>query len=105
MSAMAARERRREGWGSTGSLYVAFAAVSVAFVLSTAISEYADVRIQRAANQITGTTAPGVTHLATLRGELRSYILLADDVTDRGIDGALEPPSPELVAARAAIDR
>jgi len=57
---MTARSGRGGRPRSARALYVAFAAVSVAFVLSTAISEYADVRIQRAANQITGTTAPGV---------------------------------------------
>ena len=102
---MAARARRDGGLGSTRALYVAFAAVSVAFVLSTAISEWADVRIQRAAGQITGTTAPGVAHLATLRGEIRWYLLLADDVTDRGVDGVPEPPSPDLGRAREALDR
>ncbi|HVU51479.1 MAG TPA: HAMP domain-containing sensor histidine kinase [Polyangia bacterium] len=77
----------------------------MAFVLSTAISEYADVRIQRAAAQITRTTAPAVAGLATLRGELRWYELLADDVADRGIEGVPQPPSPELEHARAAIER
>jgi signal transduction histidine kinase len=84
---------------------VAFGAVSIAFVLSTAISEYADVRIQRAATQITGTTAPAVATLATLRGETRRYVLLADDLTDRGVDGVAQPPSAELARARAAIDQ
>jgi signal transduction histidine kinase len=79
--------------------------VAVAFVLSTAISEYADVRIQRAAAQITGTTAPGVASLATLRGAIRWYELLADDVTDRGVDGVVLPRPPELGHARDAIDR
>jgi signal transduction histidine kinase len=77
----------------------------VAFVLSTAISEYADVRIQHAANQITGTTAPAVEHLATLRGEIQWYVLLADDVADRGVDGESLPLSPELGHAHAAVDR
>jgi signal transduction histidine kinase len=98
---MTAREGGRPR--SARALYVAFGAVSVAFVLSTAISEYADVRIQRAAKQITGTTAPGVTALATLRGEIRWYVLLADDVADRGVDGLALAPSPELGHARAAI--
>jgi signal transduction histidine kinase len=84
---------------------VAFGGVSVAFVLSTAISEYADVRIQRAAAQITGGTAPAVAGLATLRGELRWYELLADDVADRGVDGVAQTPPPELGHARGAIDR
>jgi signal transduction histidine kinase len=83
---------------------VAFGGVSVAFVLSTAISEYADVRIQRAAAQITGTTAPAVASLATLRGELRWYELLADDYADRGVDSVAQTPSPELGHARAAIE-
>ena len=86
------------------ALYVAFGAVSVAFVLSTAISEYADVRIQRAAAQITGTTAPAVATLATLRSEIRWYTLLADDAADRGKDGVRQAPSADLVHARAAID-
>src|SRR5882724_12535325 len=103
MSLMTAR--RGQGPRSARALYVAFAAVSVAFVLSTAISEYADVRIQRAANQITGTAAPGVAHLATLRGEIQWYVVLADDVADRGVDGESQKLSPELGHARAAVDR
>ena len=103
MSVMAARQGGAPR--SARALYVAFAAVSVAFVLSTTISEYADVRIQRAAKQITGTTAPGVAHLATLRGEIRWYVLLADDVVDRGVDGIAQTPEPALEHARAAIDR
>ena len=101
------KARRAEGRPprSALALYVAFGGVSVAFVLSTAISEYADVRIQRAAAQITGTTAPAVAALATLRGELRWYELLADDIADRGTEGAAQPPSPELGHARAAIER
>ena len=101
------KARRAEGRPPAlcSALYVAFGGVSVAFVLSTAISEYADVRIQRAAAQITGTTAPAVAGLATLRGELRWYELLADDVADRGVEGVPQPPSPELGHARAAIER
>jgi signal transduction histidine kinase len=102
-------EKARQAQGrppkSALALYVAFGAVSVAFVLSTAISEYADVRIQRAAAQITGTTAPAVATLATLRGEIRWYTLLADDAADRGRDGVQQAPSPELAHARAAIDQ
>ena len=85
MSRMTARQG--QGPRSARALYVAFGAVSVAFVLSTAISEYADLRIQRAAAQITKTTAPAVADLATLRGEIQWYVLLADDATDRGVDG------------------
>jgi len=105
MSEMTVRSGRGGRPRSARALYVAFAAVSVAFVLSTAISEYADVRIQHAANQITGTTAPAVEHLATLRGEIQWYVLLADDVADRGVDGESLPLSPELGHARAAVDR
>ena len=104
MSGMTARQAQGGPRRSTLALYIAFGAVSVAFVLSTAISEYADVRIQRAAAQITGTTAPAVASLATLRGEIRWYTLLADDVADRGVDGVVQPPSPELGHARAAIE-
>jgi signal transduction histidine kinase len=100
------KARRAEGRPRSAlALYVAFGGVSVAFVLSTAISEYADVRIQRSAAQITGTTAPAVASLATLRGELRWYELLADDFADRGADGVPQKPSPELGHARAAIER
>ena len=104
MSRMTARQARGAPVGRA-ALYVAFAGVSVAFVLSTAISEYADVRIQRAAAQITTTTAPGVESLATLRGELRWYVLLADDATEGGVDGRPRPPAPELGHARVAIAR
>jgi signal transduction histidine kinase len=102
MSLMTAR--RGQGPRSARALYVAFGAVSVAFVLSTAISEYADVRIQRAAAQITRTTAPAVAELSTLRGEIQWYVLLADDATDRGVDGVAQAPAPERARARAAIE-
>jgi signal transduction histidine kinase len=101
---MAGRQAQGRSPRSALALYVAFGAVSVAFVLSTAISEYADVRIQNAAAQITRTTTPAVASLATLRGEIRWYTLLADDAADRGVDGAAQPASPELGHARAAID-
>jgi signal transduction histidine kinase len=103
MSRATARQAPGRPLRSARALYVAFGAVSVAFVLSTAISEYADVRIQRAAAQITGTTAPAVAALATLRGEIRWYTLLADDAADKGRDGVPAAPSPELAHARAAI--
>src|SRR6478736_10043936 len=90
---------------SAGAVYAAFAAVSVAFVLSTAISEYADVRIQRAAAQITQSTAPAVANLATLRSELRWYLMLAGDAVDRAPPGPSAPPAVELGHARAAIER
>jgi signal transduction histidine kinase len=90
---------------SAGAVYAAFAGVSVAFVLSTAISEYADVRIQRAAGQITQGTAPAVASLATLRSELRWYVLLAGDAVDRAPDGQSAASAAELGHARAAIER
>lgn len=90
---------------SAGAVYAAFAAVAVAFVLSTAISEYADVRIQRAAAQITHNTAPAVASLATLRSELRWYVLLADDVVDQSPHAKGAPPATELGHARAAMER
>jgi signal transduction histidine kinase len=105
MSGTTARQAQGRAPRSALALYVAFAAVSVAFLVSTVISEYADVRIQRAAARITGKTSPAVASLAVLRGELRWHELLADDLADRGVDGVAQPPSPELGHARAAIDR
>lgn len=91
--------------GSKRALGLAFAAVTVAFLLSTAVAEYSDVEIQRAARKITELEAPGVAELATLRGEIRRFVLLADDVADRGVEGVSQPPEPQLIRAREAIDR
>src|SRR5437660_1336631 len=108
MSRMTARQGGMSGRmpRSGGAVYAAFAAVAVAFVFSTAISEYSDVRIQRAAAQITQNTAPAVATLATLRGELRWFLLVADDTRDRGVAAhAPAAATPELSHARAAIER
>jgi signal transduction histidine kinase len=91
--------------GSKRALGAAFSAVTVAFLLSTAVAEYSDVEIQRAARQITEQEAPGVAELATLRGEIRRYVLLADDVADRGVDGVTQPVEPQLERVREEIQR
>lgn len=84
---------------------MAFGAVALAFVASTAIAEYVTVEIQRGASELTGAVAPGVAGLAALRGEVRRYVLLADDVTDRGVDGVSQPRPAALDRAHAAMER
>lgn len=91
--------------GSGRALGLAFASVTVAFLLSTAIAEYSDLEIQRAAARITAEETPGIAELATLRGELRRFVLLADDVADRGVDGVAQHEEPQLEQARQEMDR
>jgi signal transduction histidine kinase len=88
----------RLGRAASGrTLALAFAAVAVAFVASTAVSEYDQVEIQRASVQITGNSAPSIQFLAALRGDLVRYTLIVDDVIDRGLQNMPEAP-PRLVA-------
>src|SRR5947209_1033663 len=91
---------------SRRALVLSFVAVAVAFVLSTAVAEYAEIEIRRDAAQITGVTAPRIERLAELRGQLRRFTLIADDEVDRGIDGwRPRAVTPEMRAARDGIDR
>ena len=96
---------RPPGLRSARALLLAFGAVSVAFVVSTAVAEYVDVAILHGAKEITRKSAPAIARLATLRGELHTYVLLADDATDRGVDGLPQPRDPGLDSAEGAIQR
>jgi signal transduction histidine kinase len=97
---------RSGGRFSSGrTLLLAFSGVAVAFVLSTAVAEYSDLEIQRAATQIMGSAAPGIANVAALRSEIRRFVLLADDAVDRGVDGLYQAPEPDLWRARDGIDR
>jgi hypothetical protein len=87
------------------TLVIAFFAVAVAFVASTAAAEYGEIEIGRAAAQITANAAPSIQHLAAMRGDLRRFTLLADDEVDRGIEHLAGPAAPELISARRGIDR
>jgi signal transduction histidine kinase len=84
---------------------LAFSAVALAFVASTAAAEYVELEIASAAQDITGNAAPSIQHLAALRGDLRRFTLLADDEVDRGLEHLEGPPSPEIEVARRGIDR
>jgi len=85
---------------SARTLALAFAAVAVAFIVSTAVSEYDQVEIQHASAQITGNSAPSIQFLATVRGGLLRYTLLADDEIDRGLEGMPETPARMRLQAR-----
>jgi signal transduction histidine kinase len=96
---------RPPGARSARALLLAFAAVSVAFVVSTTVAEYVDVEIQRGASEITKTSAPAIAELTTLRGAVHRYVLLADDAADLGVDGLPQPRDPALDSAKAAMKR
>jgi signal transduction histidine kinase len=81
---------------------LAFAAVAIAFVASTAMAEYWQLEIRREAADITGNSSPSIEHLAELRGELRRFTLLEDDEVDRGMEGL---PLEARVGRRTARDR
>jgi signal transduction histidine kinase len=100
---MSAKPGARFSSGRT--LLLGFVGVAVAFVLSTVVAEYSDLEIQAAAKRITGTASPSVAHLAALRGEIRRFVLLADDAVDKGVDGIYQEPDPDLREARDGIDR
>src|SRR5215471_6205524 len=96
----AALSKRLSRAASGRTLALAFAAVAVAFVLSTAVSEYDQVEIQRASAQITGNSAPSIQFLAAMRGDLVRYTLLVDDAIDHGIEGLPVGAPVQIVAAQ-----
>src|SRR4051794_21242818 len=96
---------RPNGPRSARPLLLAFGAVSVAFVLSTTVAEDVDGAIQQGAKEITRRSAPAIASLATLRGEVHRFVLLADDVADRGVDGVPQPREPGLDRGEAAIEQ
>src|SRR6185369_5195092 len=90
---------------SVRGVFLAFLSVAVAFVVSTAASEYGELEIRRTSRQITGNSAPSIQHLAEMRGELRRFTLLADDEVDLGLEGIVWAATAEMVAARDAMER
>jgi signal transduction histidine kinase len=84
---------------------LAFTAVAIAFVFSTAMAEYWEIEIRRAAAEITGNSSPSIEYLAELRGELRRFTLVQDDEVDRGMEGLPLEAVADLKAARAKMDR
>src|SRR5262245_52918634 len=92
---------RRLGRAASGrTLALAFAAVAVAFLASTAVAEYDQLEIRRASTLITGNSAPSIQFLAAMRGELLRYTLLVDDKIDRGLQGLPEDHAVQIAAAR-----
>src|SRR5262245_24033579 len=96
---------RIQGGPSGRTLLLAFFAVATAFVVSTAVAEYGEIKIADAARHITSNSAPSIEQLAALRGDLRRFTLLADDEVDRGSDRLAGPTPPELATARRGVDR
>jgi signal transduction histidine kinase len=94
----------RPGGASGRAVALAFVAVAVVFVTSTAVAEYNQVEIRRAAAQVTGNSAPSVQTLSAFRSDLRRFTLLADDEVDRGEKGQARESAVELAASRRSMD-
>ena len=84
---------------------IAFGVVAAAFILSTAVAEWSDLGIRRAAEQIAGNTAPSIEHLSVLRADLRRITLLADGDLDAALEGRPPFERERIDATLTAIER
>src|SRR5579871_5677534 len=96
-------DRRLDSSGRT--LLAAFGVVAVAFMVSTAVAEWSDVTIRRAAEQIAGETAPSVEHLSLLRADLRRITLLGDGDLDAALEGRPPFQRKRIDSALASLER
>ena len=97
------RDRQLDSSGRT--LLIAFGVVAAAFMISTAVAEWSDVSIRRAAEQIAGDTAPSVEHLSLLRADLRRITRLGDGDFDAALEGRPSFERPRIDRALAALER
>ncbi|HVV53297.1 MAG TPA: HAMP domain-containing sensor histidine kinase [Polyangia bacterium] len=97
------RDRQLDSSGRT--LLVAFAVVAAAFMISTAVAEWSDVSIRRAAEQIAGETSPSVEHLSLLRADLRRITLLGDGDLDAALEGRPPFERTRIDGALTALER
>ena len=84
---------------------MAFGVVAAAFMISTAVAEWSDVSIRRAAEQIAGDTAPSVEHLSLLRADLRRITLLGNGDLDAAFEGGPPFERRRIDHALAALER
>jgi hypothetical protein len=87
------------------TLIVAFGVVAAAFMISTAVAEWSDVGIRRAAEQIAENSSPSVEHLSLLRSDLRRITLLGDGDLDAALDGGPPFERKRIDAALNALER
>jgi signal transduction histidine kinase len=87
------------------TLLVAFGVVAAAFTLSTAVADWNDIGIRRAAQQIAENSSPSVEHLSLLRADLRRITLLGDDDLDAALAGRPPFERRRIDAALNALER
>lgn len=99
------RPDRRQLDSSGRTLLIAFGVVAAAFMISTAVAEWSDVGIRRAAELIAQNTSPSVEHLSLLRADLRRITLLGDRDLDAAIEGHPPYERRRIDSALAALER
>ena len=87
------------------TLLIAFGVVAAAFMISTAVAEWSDVGIRRAAEQIAGNTSPSVEHLSLLRADLRRISLLGDGDLDAALEGGPPFERKRIDTALTSLER
>lgn len=97
------RDRQLDSSGRT--LLAAFGVVAAAFMMSTAVAEWSDVSIRRAAEQIAGDTAPSIEHLSLLRADLRRITLLGNGDLDAALEGGPPFERRRIDHVLAALER
>ncbi len=87
------------------TLLIAFGVVAAAFMISTAVAEWSDLGIRRAAEQIAGNTSPSIERLALLRADLRRITLLGDGDLDAALEGRPPFERERIDTALTAIEQ
>ncbi len=87
------------------TLLVAFAVVAAVFMAATAVAEWSDIGIRRAAEQIARGTSPSVEHLSLLRADLRRITLLGDGDLDAALEGSPPFERQRIDTALTALER
>lgn len=90
---------------SSRTLFLVFAGVVASFVLATTISEYSDLQIGTAADEIVLNASPSVDHVSHIRGSIRQLEVVLDDYVD-GVAAAqlVDQPMPSsLTELRGSI--
>ncbi len=96
---MSARVSRRAG----RLLVTAVVLTGLSFTAATLLTEWADAGVAEAAHTIATISAPGVSHLSGMRGELRRLEVLMDDYTDEAAAGQGRDGLGEALDTRDSI--
>jgi signal transduction histidine kinase len=78
---------------SVRALFLAFVAVGLAFIISTAFSQYRAAAIDTMAVEIAGDLSTGIQHLSAVRAELQHIHDLAEDYVENSARGNRSGPS------------